>query len=193
MPNQKIHSLSYDAEKDIAISYYFVDKEKVWIRSPLDKNFIVENPYTGDDRFSSSSYNEVFKIPFLKSVSTTYWDKNAVLVACLWLKDHKAYTDKLVQSNQEFYRCLTSTKEEDDNNWILIPLYTKLHHVNQVRNPVLLYHELNFNKTLIIKDSHIYHQLVDMFGDYVNAFKVVIHGKMKWMIQFAEGGPAYFL
>lgn len=188
---------SYDGteeQKGIAVSYYFVDdRHKIWIRSPLKADFVIENPYTGDDRFSSRE-GLAFKIPWLKQFSSTYNIKSAVLIACLWLKDYKPYTDKLVTTGYEFYRCLT---KDVNNNWILIPLYTEMGMHNTVRNPILLYHVESFERTLIIKNYDLLYQLCDMFNTpphhrLINAFSVIINDKTKWLVQFPPA-PAMFL
>ena len=131
--------------------------------------------------------DDLFRIPYLNRMSRL--NKSKMLVACLWLRDHKLYTDKLVLSEQEFYRCLTKNV---DDNWILVPLFIKMsRHNKQVRNPILLYHAENFRKTLIVKNHEIYSLLLKMFGNYVNGFRVVINDKVKWMIQFTDTPACY--
>ena len=194
--NQRIPSPKYDSsEPDIAVSYYHIDhldqRKKVWVRAPFKEEFVIEEPYHGDDRFTLRD-GLLFKIPQLKRIN----DKNEILMAVLWLKDHQIYTDQLVKSGYEFYRCIG--KEGSDYNWILIPLYSKRDY-KEVRNPILLYHAENFSKTLIIKNEDIFSQLVSMFivaprrEWCINAFRLVINGKMKWMVQFPPEGPAMFL
>jgi len=193
--NQRTHLPKYDSsEPDIAVSYYHIDhldqRKKVWVRAPFKEEFVVEEPYHGDDRFTLRD-GLLFKIPQLKRIN----DKNEILMAVLWLKDNQIYTDQLVKSGHEFYRCIG--KEGSDYNWILIPLYSKRDY-KEVRNPILLYHAENFNKTLIIKNEDIYHQLVSMFFDHrykglINHFPILINGKMKWMVQFPPEAPAMFL
>lgn len=184
--DQRNVSPRYDGTQEnigIAVSYFYIDNHrKIWVRSPLKEDFIIEDPYTGDDRFSVHQ-ERLFKIPYLHVMQ-----KHQVLIAVLWLEDHKLYSDHLVKSGNEFYRCLTGN---EDTNWILIPLYSKRNH-KPTRNPVLMYHAEKFKRTLIIKDENIYNQLVTMFDVQVNAFKAVINDKMKWMIQFPDG-PANFL
>lgn len=186
-------SPNYYEEKDIAIAYYHIDEHnKIWIRSPLRHDFVVEEPHTGDDRFSARK-DGLFKIPFLKKMGVTLRTHDDVLITCLWLKDHKSYSDHLVKTGTEFYRCLTKGFED---NWILIPLYAKIGY-KSVKNPVMLYRELGFKNTLIIKNKDIHDKLVSAFFDfkykgYINHFSVLINGKMRWMVQFPNA-PACFL
>ena len=153
------------------------------MRTPFKQDFVVEEPYQGDDRFSIHNDQGLYMIPFIRRLSN--FNKDELLVACLWLKDSKLYTDKLVQSNYEFYRCLTK-----DDSWILIPLFDRMNY-KPVKNPISLYHAENFRKTLIFKNFMIYRKLTSMFTPYVNAFSIVIHDKMKWMIQFTDAPACY--
>jgi hypothetical protein len=192
--NQKIPLPKYDqSDPDIAISYYYVDeKRKVWLRAPFTENFVIEEPYHGDDRFSEQN-GLLFKIPFLRRVNVSFTNTYSVLMVCLWLKDHQIYTDQFARTGHEFYRCLGK-----DNNWILIPLYRKRkeEYKKEIKNPILLYHDCedSFRKTLIIKDVDIYRDLISLFFDskLVNHFPIVMNGKMKWMVQFTQG-PAMLL
>lgn len=193
--NLKTSSPKYNRLDDIAISYYRVDeKRKVWIRAPFIDNFVIEEPYHGDDRFSVQS-EECFKIPFLKQINTTVREKSSILMAILWIKDYQLYTDQIVKTGHEFYRCISKNHPLDYYNWILIPLYSR-YPTKQVRFPVWTYNVENFRNTIIIKNYDILYQLCDMFNPvpqrYINAFSVVIHDKMKWMVQFNDA-PAMFL
>ena len=121
-------------------------------------------------------------------------------MSILWLKDHQLYTDQLVKSGHEFYRCISKCRgrwENYQDNWILIPLYSKKGH-KEVRFPIWTYHQSpDFRNTIIIKNYDIYCQLESMFWTYpykglINKLRVVMDGKMKWMIQFPDA-PAMFL
>lgn len=187
----------YNQLDNVAVSYYRMDERRsIWVYAPFKEDFLIEEPYQGDDRFAiKSNKDNTFNIPFLRLIKTSevtlVKTKNKRLMAVLWVRDHRLYTDQLVKSSQEFYRCVNKRGTEE-NYWILIPLYSRTY-TKQVRFPVWTYNAENFRNTIIIKNPDIYDQLVQMFSIYyLNYCKVVINEKMKWLVQFTDA-PALFL
>lgn len=198
----------YDRSRSIAISYYHIErwiysgkeKERIYVHTPMKSNFVIEDPYFGGDMISSefnseNSSSSLFKIPSLERLThlltNPFKNKTRSLIAVLWIKDHLLYSNQLVKSGHYFYRCIPQIGEED-TNYILIPLYARLGHYTQKKNPVMLYHSGSVSDTVLVKYPDVYQQLKDMFGPYVNAFPIVFNFTKSYMIQFNEE-PACFL
>jgi hypothetical protein len=181
--------------KNIAISYYTVEKnlqntrkDKVWIKSPFTSNFTVENPYTANALFSRSSVTQqgmtLFRVPPLQKL---YIDK--ILVSVLWLRDHLSYSNQAVLTTTEFYRCSPTNGEGD--SYLLFPLYANRGYRGR-RNPTVLYHSRSIENTLMTSIPEVAQTLTQVFGVFVNTFKVVMMDKLNYMVQFTEF-PACFL
>lgn len=186
----------YQQDKNIALSRFEHTGNKVWFKGPFESSFVAENAYTGNDLFiRRDRWNGHFYGPIPKLYNTTKLFKNCILTAVLWIPDHVLYTNRLVMSGHEFYRCFNQTL--DESKWLMIPLYSRMGtNTPENDNPGIRIKDGSTSglyQTLEVFHPDIFAALRNMFKNMINVFQTIIKNKERRLyVQFPRY-PASFL